>query len=179
MKTVTLAILFLVAFSLVTVAEPGAPLASPGATVVVIGAAESGTGTLRQALLDAQYGNTITFDPTVFPPRAPVTISVTSELPTILVGNLTIDASGAGLTSRGSRTRQLSHSVKAQPACACPNGAGRFSGFTVLVIACPHTRVLAIPPVVAISSTMRACGGILARDRISLEAATGIDKVPY
>ena len=57
---------------------------------------------LRQALLDAQNGDTITFDPAVFLPTAPVTISITSELPGIEQGNLTIDASNAGVILDGS-----------------------------------------------------------------------------
>jgi hypothetical protein len=69
---------------------------------VVNSTADSGPGTLRQALLDAQNGDTIAFDPTVFPPTAPVTIAVLSELPHIHQGNLTIDASNAGVILDGS-----------------------------------------------------------------------------
>ncbi len=36
-----------------------------GGTTIVTNPADSGPGTLRQALLDAQEGDTITFDPTV------------------------------------------------------------------------------------------------------------------
>ena len=61
---------------------PDAPK-SPGRTIVVNSTADSGPGTLRKALIDAQSGDTITFDPIVFPPTAPVTISVASELPHI------------------------------------------------------------------------------------------------
>jgi hypothetical protein len=39
-------------------------------TFVVDSAADGGTGTLRQALQDAQPGDTILFDPAVFPPDA-------------------------------------------------------------------------------------------------------------
>jgi hypothetical protein len=72
------------------------------ATLVVSSTADSGPDTLRQALLDAQSGDTITFDPTIFPPGAPVTIFVTGELPHIHQGNLTIDASNAGVVLDGS-----------------------------------------------------------------------------
>ncbi|MGD2179401.1 MAG: hypothetical protein PVG71_16470, partial [Anaerolineae bacterium] len=61
-----------------------APLAqgqSAAATITVTSAADSGPGTLRQALLDAANGDTITFDQNVFPPASPVTISLTSDLP--------------------------------------------------------------------------------------------------
>ena len=42
---------------------------------------------------------------------------------------------------------------------------------TVLVIACPHTLGLAIPLVVAISTSMAANNGILVRDRLALESS--------
>jgi len=76
-------------------------LGQAGATIVVTSAADGGAGTLCQALLDAQDGDTITFDPSVFPPTAPVTIPITSELPG-LVSNLTIDASSAVVILDGS-----------------------------------------------------------------------------
>ena len=50
---------------------------------------------------------------------------------------------------------------------------------TVLVIACPHALGLAIPLVVAISTTMGARNGILVRDRLALEEARLIDTVIF
>ncbi|HET90536.1 MAG TPA: copper-translocating P-type ATPase [Chloroflexi bacterium] len=50
---------------------------------------------------------------------------------------------------------------------------------TVLVIACPHALGLAIPLVVAISTSMGARNGILVRDRLALEAAREIDVVIF
>ncbi len=50
---------------------------------------------------------------------------------------------------------------------------------TVLVIACPHALGLAIPLVVAISTTMGAKNGILVRDRLALEAARNVDIVVF
>jgi len=73
-----------------------------GKTIMVTSTADSGIGTLRQALLQAQGGDTITFDPAVFRPNAPATIYVSSELPLISQGNLTIDASNAGVILDGS-----------------------------------------------------------------------------
>jgi hypothetical protein len=52
---------------------------------------------------EAQSGDIITFDPTIFPPNAPVTIFISSELPHIRQGNLTIDASNAGVILDGSK----------------------------------------------------------------------------
>ncbi|GAB4420453.1 MAG: heavy metal translocating P-type ATPase [Anaerolineae bacterium] len=50
---------------------------------------------------------------------------------------------------------------------------------TVLVIACPHALGLAIPLVVAISTTLGARNGILIRDRLVLEKARLIDTVIF
>ncbi len=50
---------------------------------------------------------------------------------------------------------------------------------TVLVIACPHALGLAIPLVVAISTTLGAQNGILVRDRLALEEAREIDTVLF
>ena len=50
---------------------------------------------------------------------------------------------------------------------------------TVLVIACPHALGLAIPLVVAISTTLGAQSGLLVRDRRGLEEARGIDAVVF
>jgi Cu2+-exporting ATPase len=46
---------------------------------------------------------------------------------------------------------------------------------TVLVIACPHALGLAVPLVVAISTSSAAKNGILVRDRLALETARDID----
>ncbi len=50
---------------------------------------------------------------------------------------------------------------------------------TVLVIACPHALGLAIPLVVAISTTLGAQAGLLVRDRRGLEEARLIDTVVF
>jgi Cu2+-exporting ATPase len=50
---------------------------------------------------------------------------------------------------------------------------------TVLVIACPHALGLAIPLVVAITTSMAAGNGILVRDRLALEQAREIDTVIF
>jgi Cu2+-exporting ATPase len=48
---------------------------------------------------------------------------------------------------------------------------------TVLVIACPHALGLAIPLVVAISTTLGARSGLLVRDRRGLEEARNVRAV--
>ncbi|HET7275301.1 MAG TPA: copper-translocating P-type ATPase [Longimicrobiaceae bacterium] len=50
---------------------------------------------------------------------------------------------------------------------------------TVLVIACPHALGLAIPLVVAISTTLGAKGGLLVRDRRGLEEARNLNTVVF
>jgi len=50
---------------------------------------------------------------------------------------------------------------------------------TVLVIACPHALGLAVPLVVAISTTMGARSGLLVRDRRGLEEARNLDTVVF
>ncbi len=50
---------------------------------------------------------------------------------------------------------------------------------TVLVIACPHALGLAIPLVVAISTTLAARSGLLVKDRLALEKARHIDCVVF
>ena len=50
---------------------------------------------------------------------------------------------------------------------------------TVLVIACPHALGLAVPLVVAITTSMGARNGILVRNRLALEAARDINVVVF
>ncbi len=50
---------------------------------------------------------------------------------------------------------------------------------TVLVIACPHALGLAVPLVVANSTTLGARGGLLVRDRRGLEEARNLDTVIF
>jgi len=95
--------LILLVVTLVMLAWVTVPLAQ-GATITVTSTADSGPGTLREALTTAVSGDTIVFDPTVFPPGAPATITLTSPLPAVTQGNLTIDGTGAGLIIDGSGT---------------------------------------------------------------------------
>ena len=74
-----------------------------GKTIVVTSAEDNGTGTLRQALLDAQIGDVVTFDSAVFDPKNPAEIKLMSGLPPISQGYLTIEASNAGVILDGSQ----------------------------------------------------------------------------
>ena len=71
-------------------------------TCTVTSTADSGTGTLRACLASLAAGDVILFDPAVFPPAAPQTITLTSNLPRILQNNVTVDASNAGVILDGS-----------------------------------------------------------------------------
>jgi predicted amidohydrolase YtcJ len=72
-------------------------------TIIVTSTSNNGPGTLRQALQDAQPYDTIIFSPAVFPPNAPATIAVMTEMPHIQKGNLILDASDAGVILDGSQ----------------------------------------------------------------------------
>ncbi|HEY3522665.1 MAG TPA: heavy metal translocating P-type ATPase, partial [Candidatus Limnocylindrales bacterium] len=50
---------------------------------------------------------------------------------------------------------------------------------TVLVIACPHALGLAIPLVIAISTSLGARNGLLVKDRLALERARNLDLVIF
>jgi Cu2+-exporting ATPase len=50
---------------------------------------------------------------------------------------------------------------------------------TVLVIACPHALGLAIPLVIAISTSLGAKNGLLVKDRLALERARDLDVVTF
>jgi parallel beta-helix repeat protein len=90
---------FILAVSFVIMAAAGAVWT---AECVVYMMTDSGEGSLRQCLLDAGNGDTITFSPMVFPPASPGTIAVLSALPSLLSGNIAVDASNAGVVLNGS-----------------------------------------------------------------------------
>lgn len=69
--------------------------------------ADSGSGSLREALAGAGANARIEFDPSVFPPDNPGTIMVLTELPSIEVDGLTIDAVGRGVILDGSNAPSL------------------------------------------------------------------------
>ena len=50
---------------------------------------------------------------------------------------------------------------------------------TVLIIACPHALGLAIPLVIAISTSLGAQNGLLVKDRLALERARSVDMVIF
>ncbi|HET9978936.1 MAG TPA: HAD-IC family P-type ATPase, partial [Ktedonobacterales bacterium] len=65
---------------------------------------------------------------------------------------------------------------------AIARGVGDFTlerTVTVLVVACPHALGLAIPLVIAISTTLSARNGILVRERLALEDARNLDVVVF
>lgn len=78
---------------------------------IVTSILDSGSGTLRQTLLETVPGDTIIFDPSVFPPSSPVTITLNSELPPLNQGYLTFDASNAGVILYGSNMQERSNGL--------------------------------------------------------------------
>ena len=73
------------------------------ATCTVTTRADSGPGSLRQCLLLAAANGIVLFNPAIFPPAAPMTITLASALPWIKTAGLTIDGSNAGVVLDGSR----------------------------------------------------------------------------
>jgi parallel beta-helix repeat protein len=73
-------------------------------TLVVTSPDDSGPGTLRATLETAAPGATIIFDPLIFLPNHPVTIHLASALPWLTGGQVTIDASDAGVILDGGGT---------------------------------------------------------------------------
>lgn len=75
-----------------TTARPPTSMALQlGTTIVVNSTSGSGAGSLREAIENVLPGDSITFDPSVFPPTSPDTIALASPLPALLQGNLVID----------------------------------------------------------------------------------------
>ena len=101
------------AFPFILVVFLASVVSSWGDTIVVNSTSDSGTGSLREAIGSALPGDSITFDPSVFPPTSPDTIALASRLPVLLQGNLVIDASDAGVVINGSRitTPELVHGL--------------------------------------------------------------------
>lgn len=80
------------------------PALGASTTCVVNSKADHGVGTLRSCLENAQSGTTINFDLAIFPPTNPQTITLSSMLPAVSQGHITIDASNAGVILDGSGT---------------------------------------------------------------------------
>ena len=73
-------------------------------TLTVTSTGDNGPGTLRWALENATSGTTILFDPQVFDPNHPGIIYPSTGLPDLQSGNVTIDASNAGVILDGSQS---------------------------------------------------------------------------
>ena len=73
-----------------------------GGECVVHTTADSGAESLRQCMMEVTNGDTITFDPAVFPPSSPSSIALLTALPYLVAGRVTIDAAGKGVVLNGS-----------------------------------------------------------------------------
>ncbi len=91
-----------VALAIATPARATVP-APQRQSIVVTSSADSGAGTLREALAQAAAGAVVRFDPVVFPPDNSTTIFVLSALPELAQGQITIDASDGGVILDGSQ----------------------------------------------------------------------------
>ena len=72
-------------------------------TCLVTTTADSGPGSLRTCLQNQVNGDVIHFSTDIFPPGSPATIFVLGELPFLDKGNVTLDASNAGVILDGSQ----------------------------------------------------------------------------
>ena len=80
---------------------PDATGDSAAIALVVTSTIDNGSGSLRECLEQARNGDTIIFDPKVFPPQSPATIHLTSGLHLGKDG-ITIDGSNSGVILDGS-----------------------------------------------------------------------------
>lgn len=93
--------LSLLVFLFLIFLHPSHSFATPNTTWVVNNPANSGSGTLREALQNVADGDTITFDAGVFPTANPVTITPLTELPYLSHNNVTLTAENAGVILEG------------------------------------------------------------------------------
>jgi parallel beta-helix repeat protein len=80
------------------------PVPTPGNAALeqVFSTDDCGPGSLRLHLLSAAISDTVSFDPSAFPPASPMTIAVTSALPPLVHDGLTVTGSAAGVVLDGS-----------------------------------------------------------------------------
>ncbi len=95
----------------VSVVSSSSEPAPSTSTPVVTSTADSDPGSLRQCMNDAFSGTVITFDPSVFPPSNPARIVIKSPPLSITRGNITIDASNAGVILDGSEFEGLTNGI--------------------------------------------------------------------
>jgi hypothetical protein len=81
-------------------------------TVLVTSSADSGAGTLREALENVETGCVIRFSKDVFPRHDPATITLFSPLPDLNANNITIDASTSGVILNGSNLQDGDSGLK-------------------------------------------------------------------
>ena len=98
-----LSIILIIIFLVFSLSSPVLASANAQSIITVTSSADSGPGTLRQALLEALAGDRIQFSPDTFPKANPSTISLLNRLPDLAAGKVTIDASDAGVVLDGSR----------------------------------------------------------------------------
>jgi len=142
--------------------EQGTPTPGRVSFDRVFSAADCGPGSLRLHLLNARPGDTIAFDPAVFPAGNPQTIALTSAL-ALSTANVTVTASGAGVILSGSQAPPGTTGLVISAPNAVIRGLriqGFDSGISVTAAA-THTQV--ISNVIAFNSAygvrVAACNG--------------------
>jgi len=97
--------------------EVTAPTDTPtprGQIIIINTTTDSGAGSFREALNNAEPYDTITFDPEVFNPEAPAAIMILQILPELNRDHLTIDASDAGVILDGGGAEYGALSINAR-----------------------------------------------------------------
>ena len=96
----SLILVFVLFFLFATVGGPTLAFSQTN-TIMVTTTRDDGPGSLRYAMIAAQPGTLIKFDPEVFPLEDPQVIYLTEELPEIYQSGVIIDASDAGVILDG------------------------------------------------------------------------------
>jgi Cu2+-exporting ATPase len=174
----------------VVLVRPGARVPADG--VVVDGAADVDesmiTGESRQVAKDA--GDSVVAGTVAAGGSLRVRVTATGEA-TALSGIMRMVAAAQASASRAQALADRAAAILFYVALA--SGAITLVGWwllgdregalvrtaTVLVIACPHALGLAIPLVVAISTSIGARNGLLVKDRLALERARNLDTVIF
>lgn len=173
-------------------------LVRPGAGVPADGRVRQGTSQVNQAMITGESRPVDKAD-------GEMVIAGTVNL----TGSLRVEITGIGegttlarimrLVEQAQRSRSRAQALADRAAywltlIAIGAGTATFAGWllagaevsyavertvTVLVIACPHALGLAIPLVVAISTTLGAQNGLLVRDRRGLEEARNVNTVVF
>jgi hypothetical protein len=117
-------------------AEPSGQPHAPGSCVVTT-TADSSAGSLRGCLEQAQAGDVVTFDASVFPPDLPATIHVQEELG--VPGGVTVDGIGAGVILDGGGKTETAFGIYESETRISRLEVTNFTGFGIDLGGSKHT----------------------------------------